>query len=199
MPSRVAAVARSAGLTLLLAAAAACTGNPGGSSPATAVDTPGPTSAAVAAPRATEATRPTDAPLRPTTSPSGSPALQSNSPPDAVLDGLAGPAARGDLGTYTWGDVSSDAPWIVGEPAGMARAGSTLAVAFLQPAEPTGWHARWARVTADQAGDRSAGEDGTGEPIELAAPSEPGAWSLQLTASFGDGHTATWYWRVAVR
>jgi hypothetical protein len=200
MPSRVAAVARSAGLILILASAAACAGSSGGPSPSAPVDTPGLTSAAVASPGDTaEPTDPTDASLGPTTSPPGSPDLSSDSPPDAMLDGLSGPAAQGELGTYTWGDVGSDAPWIVGDPAGTARAGSTLVVDFLQPAEASGWHARWARVTAGQAGDSSVGEDGAEAPMELAAPSEPGAWSLQLTASFGDGHTATWYWQVEVR
>ena len=47
------------------------------------------------------------------------------------------------------------------------------------------------------AGDVASGVDGVG-PVAIVAPGEAGAWSLQLEASFGQGRTGTWYWRLEV-
>jgi hypothetical protein len=114
-----------------------------------------------------------------------------------VLEGLVGgqPGA-GVLGSYTWSGSGSDAPWVVGQPVGSARQGSAMAAGF-GPLSPGSWTAAWARVAAGAAEDPVDGVSGTG-PVSVAAPSSGGDWSLQVTASFGPGANATYYWRLTV-
>ena len=118
-------------------------------------------------------------------------------PPVAMLAGVAAGAGIGALGSSTWDGSGTDAPWIVPPDGSRAAAGDRLDVAFDPAAEPASWTARWAPVTASGAGDVAGGVDGSG-PVTIAAPGEPGDWSLQLEASFGQGRSGTWYWRLEV-
>lgn len=120
-------------------------------------------------------------------------------PPTAGLSGGTGtaPATDGQLGTFTWGDQGSDAPWIVPSTGTTATAGAELAVSFDPPLEPASWTVRWAPIVNGVAGDVASATDGTA-PVVVAAPGASGAWSLQLEARFDQGHSAVWYWRVDV-
>jgi hypothetical protein len=188
MSSHAAAVVRSACLALLLAAAAAC-GASSGTPPPTVGDQP----VAATAPTR-DATQPPSATPRSTPTP-----RTASEPPAAMLDGLRGEPPDGDLGTFSWDGLVSDAPWITGGSGGTTTPGTGLAVTFDPETEPPAdWRARWAKVTQSGPGTPMDGGTGAGAAIELVAPDRAGSWSLQLTASFGAGRSATWYWQVDV-
>jgi hypothetical protein len=121
-------------------------------------------------------------------------------PPMALLVGetLPGEPAVGDLGSYTWGEEGSDAPWIVSDRGAFARPGTPVSVTFDPSVSPPAWTVRWAPITAAGAGDVASASQGTDE-VTFEVPDRAGAWSLQLEARFGSGHGATWYWRVDVQ
>ena len=146
------------------------------------------TAAPGATPSAAVAAEPTPVPTAPL-----------SEPPQALLVGetLPGEPAVGDLGSWTWGETGSDAPWIVSGRGAVARPGTPVGVTFSPIVTPPSWVVRWAPITAGGAGDVASASEGTGE-VEFAVPDAAGAWSLQLDARFGTGHSATWYWRVDV-
>lgn len=181
------AAARSIGLFLPLLAAAAC-----GTAGPPAATTPDVAGTPVVTPAITPA-------ITPVASPSAdSPATTDATPPAAMLVGPTGAAAPGVLGTFSWDGLVSDSPWIVGASAGGVRATDRLAVTLPPNAAPAAWQARWAPVTGGQAGTPVDGGSGGEAPIRVSPPVTAGAWSLQLTARFGVGRSATWYWRVEV-
>ena len=134
-----------------------------------------------------------------TDGPTPVPTAALSEPPMALLvgDRLPGEPAVGDLGSYTWGDEGSDAPWIVSDRGAFARPGTPVSITFDPSVEPPAWTVRWAPITAAGAGDVASASQGTDE-VTFAVPDQAGAWSLQVEARFGTGHGATWYWRVDV-
>ena len=157
--------------------------------------TAAPTPSDIAPPDAT----PTPAPASPAPSPAdvATPGPIPAKPPVATLRGLSSSAsARGQLGSYTWGRGGSDAPWIVGKVLGSAAVGAALDVS-LEGTVPTRWTAAWAAVSDGMAGSPSLGTSGSGQ-VAVAAPVKPGDWSLRVTATFGPGHNATYFWRLSV-
>lgn len=126
------------------------------------------------------------------------PATPSAGPPVAGLDGLSGSTAAGVLASYTWDDIGSDGPWVVGPLAGTARAGTNLRVVVGGAIAPVLWQARWALVEGTTVGSPVDGGSGSTGSISIRAPGTTGAWSLAVTASFGTGRSATWTWRVGV-
>jgi hypothetical protein len=133
---------------------------------------------------------------------SGVPASSAASPPPvAVIAGLDRADAFGDLGSYTWDGLSSESPWIVGATAGDAHPGAGLEIVLTPAWGLSRWQALWAPVTGTEVGtpiDAGGGEE-TGGTLRVLAPPDPGPWSLALTADFGQGRNATWYWRIEVR
>ncbi len=118
-------------------------------------------------------------------------------PPSGQLHGLAGGReAHGELGSYTWADSGTDAPWVVGPATGTATEGSSLTVAF-ENLQPVSWTAAWAAVSGGMAAAPSDGSAGQGA-VALRAPSTAGDWSLRVSATFGPGANATYYWHLAV-
>ena len=142
---------------------------------------------------------PSSDPPLPVTPSATAPAMASfGAPPQATLAGLTTGELPGDPGTFSWDGLVSDAPWIVGPAGGSAPTAGRLGVSF-SPADPqTAWQARWAPLDGTEPGATVDGGAGMGNAIELRAPEDTGAWSLQLVAWFGDGRSATWYWRVEV-
>jgi hypothetical protein len=134
-----------------------------------------------------------------TDGPTPVPTAAFSQPPMALLAGetLPGEPAVGDLGSYTWGDEGSDAPWIVSDRGALARPGTPVSVTFDRNVEPPAWTVRWAPITAGGVGDVAVSSQGT-DAVTFAVPDRAGAWSLQVEARFGTGHGATWYWRVDV-
>jgi hypothetical protein len=172
--------------------ASAPAGSPAASAPESSAS-PGATEATVSATLVPSAT------LRASATATVDPAAFTT-PPDALLAGAAatgGPAA-GQLGTFTWGDEGSDAPWIVPSAGTVVEAGTAVDIAFEPPVAPESWTARWAPVADGAPGDVAAATDGTG-PASVTTPGDTGTWSLQVEARFGEGHSAVWYWRIEVR
>ena len=119
-------------------------------------------------------------------------------PPVASLrDGGAGPVA-GELGTFFWGGLGSDSPWVLPTTDLQVVEGVTLAVT-LEPGIPQErWTAAWAPVRDGNVGAVEAVAEGSQGRIELAAPSQPGSWGLLVELHFPDGQRAAWYWNVVV-
>jgi hypothetical protein len=169
--------------------------------------TGGPPTASVGPDPTTALAAPASAPVPATSPPSTSPGptpvptptIVLTTPPEAVLVGerMAGEPPVGALGSYTWGDEGTDAPWIVPPDGAEVRAGSPLRVSFDPAAVPTSWIARWAPVIGDAPGDVASSTEGSGAP-DLSAPDQSGPWSLRLDARFGEGQSAAWYWRHTV-
>ena len=120
-------------------------------------------------------------------------------PPLATLGGeaLPGEPAVGELGSFTWVDEGSDAPWIVPATGVVATPGMPVGVTFEPPAAASSWIARWAPIAAGGPGEVDTSAEGTG-PVTIGTPGAAGAWSLQVESRFGAGRSATWYWRVDV-
>ncbi len=119
------------------------------------------------------------------------------SPPAGVLSGLvAGRTARGELGSYTWAGGGTDAPWVVGPELATASEGSSLTVMF-GALVPLSWTAAWATVADGTAGSPTGEAAGSGV-VSVGAPSTGGDWSLRVTASFGPGANATYFWHLTV-
>jgi hypothetical protein len=202
MTLRAAVPIHSAGLALLLAVAAACTSGASTttSSPPAPATSPSPSQPVVTqAPSMTPvATASPPATANPPATPGPATPGPATAPPAARLAVLAGDAVDGDLGTFAWDGLVSDAPWIVGAARGTAAHDAVLSVSFEPGGQVTGWRARWAPVSAGEAGKPADGGSGTGGDVLLTAPHAAGAWSLQLTVDFGAGRGASWYWRVRV-
>jgi hypothetical protein len=185
-----------AGLVLTVVVAAACgTGGPPQASPPAVIATSVPSSSAIAGQATPAIQTASPAALDPTPVPTPDTAQ----PPAAILagDSMAGEPQVASLGTYTWGDQGSDAPWIVARGGNEVKAGTPLQVSLDPSMTPASWTARWAPVAGDGVGDVASSQDGSGSP-SLLAPAATGWWSLQLEAHFGQGHSAVWYWRLEV-
>lgn len=136
-----------------------------------------------------------------TATPSGEPvetARESSSPPGAALVGPAGGPIVGDLGTFSWDGLVSDAPWIVQPTGATLDPARHLRVRFDGGPPVAGWTARWARVRDGVADNPRKAGSGDGKPLAIEAPPGPGSWSLQVEARFDGGGRAVWYWRVKV-
>ncbi len=194
----VAAVLLAAGCTGGASSPPQSVGNPAAASvPAAA--SPARTSGAMPSAAAVTAAASTLAPVSPSVSPtpSATPGPIPAKPPVAVLRGLDGAAATGQLGSYTWGSAGSDAPWITGRVLGTAAPGALLD-ASLGGATPASWTSAWAEVSSGIAGSPSDGASGSGR-VGVTAPTKAGDWSLRVTATFGPGHNATYFWRLTIK
>ena len=182
---------------MVLAVVAACAAVGPGSPSAGSIGTEAP----AATPAATAATAapslspgPTGVPLP---SPSAPPVQTAATPPAASLSAEGGDPVVGSLGSYTWGGVGSDSPWLPGAPIAVG-AREPLAVTFAGGPPVARWSARRARAgSTSPVGALPAG-GGTG-PIAVDAPAS-GSWTLAVTVEFAGGiGSATWYWRLDVR
>ena len=118
-----------------------------------------------------------------------------DAPPDATLTAEGGDPATGQLGSYTWFESGSDAPWLPGTPLAVG-VGEPLTIAFVPPRDVASWTARYAPAGADPAGARPLGE-GMGGPV-FGVP-EPGHWTVAVTIIFGAGiGSATYFWELTV-
>jgi hypothetical protein len=133
------------------------------------------------------------------TAPSGGTPDTVEGPPAARLQGagLGGAGVTGAEGSFTWNGFGSDGPWVV-HPEPIVRGTGPWNVTFDPRLPIEGWSARWAPVQDGVAQDPTVGASGAGGPIIAEAPGTPGAWSLQVEASFGVGRRATWYWTMDV-
>jgi hypothetical protein len=117
-------------------------------------------------------------------------------PPTAALAVEGGDPTDGQLGTYTWGDGGSDAPWLPGARI-VLGAGEPLTVTFRPETAIGTWSARSVPVSADgPAGARILGQ-GSGQP-RFTAPGD-GTWTMEVRVVFGNAEgTASYFWQLAV-
>ena len=118
-------------------------------------------------------------------------------PPAASLSVDGGDPVVGQLGTFTWLNGGSDAPWLDGSPIHVG-AGETLSVDLAEAFAIGAW-----RVSRVVPGNRDGVgampmDQGSGEPISFNAP-PPGSWSVEVSVRFAanDG-TALYFWLVEV-
>ncbi len=156
--------------------------------PATATSPP----AASSSPSQLDGPPPTSQPSS-TPSQSASPQVPAVPPPATIGD------VAGSLGSYTWDGVMADGPWIVPKSGSLTTPGTTLTVAFGGGADatPVSWDASWAPVRNGTAGTPRGAGSGQGT-VSIVTPGSAGTWSLRVTAQFGEGREATWFWRVTV-
>ena len=181
------------GATFVIACAVALAGCSPGGQPTPAATAEAAASAAGSAPSASIAGTastpgPTEVPGR----------TEVPGPPVASIGRAGETSVPGELGTFTWDGLHSDAPWIVPPGALPVVASAPLTVTLDPALAPMRWTARWAPAQAGSAGDPTAGVSGTDAAIELAAPVVPGSWGLQVEVTFSEGRRAAWYWSVNV-
>jgi hypothetical protein len=118
-------------------------------------------------------------------------------PPDALMAAEGGDHVLGQLGTYTWLETGSDAPWLPGAPIAVG-ADEPLSVRFEPDGAIVGWRGRYVPAgRTDPGGAVSLGE-GTGAPA-FSAPA-PGSWTAEVTVDFGQNvGSASYFWRLDVR
>jgi hypothetical protein len=152
-------------------------------------------SSTVASARATTAVG-SPTPVEPTTTqPPTAPPIAA--PPDASIAVDGGDPVVGVLGTFTWHNAGSDAPWLDGAPLHVG-AGEQLALSLARPIAIERWTAgRTTPGSLDGSGAIGLAE-GTGGLPRFAAP-PPGTWSVQVNVWFAGGQgSAAYYWLVEV-
>ena len=120
-----------------------------------------------------------------------------DSPPEALLAVEGGDPVMGQLGTNTWKNGGSDAPWLRGAPITVG-AGEPLTVTFLPGFDVASWRTRYVPAASDgQSGGASLGE-GVGQPT-FQAPAA-GSWTVDVTVTFHvENGRADYYWRLDVQ
>lgn len=117
-------------------------------------------------------------------------------PPAAALAAEGGDPVTGQLGTYTWANGGSDAPWLPGSP---------LAVGAVEPLTVTvergvpieSWEARVAPAGQDDPTGAASLGSGAGQPA-FEAP-VAGDWTLEVRVEFAGGlGTASYFWALTV-
>jgi hypothetical protein len=186
------------GLVVLAVAISGCVAGPG----AAASMSPGAQElggASLPAPSAPAQAPPASPPGPSVPGPTPSPVTEpTDGPPAATLLGGSpgGPGVPGVEGSFTWGRLGSDAPWIV--PDVEAQGTGPWTVVFDPPLAARRWTASWAPVRAGVADDPVTRADGPGPPIVIDPPGRAGRWSLRVEAWFGTDRHVAWFWSVRV-
>lgn len=118
-------------------------------------------------------------------------------PPAASIAVEGGDPIVGQLGTFTWENGGSDAPWLNGSPIHVG-AGEQLTLTLAVPVDIGEW-----RVSRVEPGNRDGmgavgmGE-GSGDPVTFRAPPS-GSWSVEVRVSFADAlGSALYFWLIEV-
>ena len=118
-------------------------------------------------------------------------------PAVSLAGGLEGPVP-GELGTFFWGGLGSDSPWVVPLSAVTAKPGATF-IASIDPAlAPERWTVSWSPIWNGAAGRITGVAEGAWNPIQIEAPVQPGPWGVLVELHFPSGDRAAFYWRVDV-
>ena len=121
-------------------------------------------------------------------------AVPVDGPPAALLAAEGGDPVAGQLGTYTWKETGSDAPWLPGAPIAIGM-GEPLSVGVAGGLPVGPWVAR-ARPSGTSLPARPLG-DGS-DIIAFGAP-DAGVWSLAVEIHFADGSgVATYFWELHI-
>lgn len=118
-------------------------------------------------------------------------------PPAASIRVEGGDPVIGQLGTFTWKNGGSDAPWLDGSPIHVGS-GERLVLTLEEPIPVGAW-----RVDRVSPGNRDGFgavpmAQGTGSPITFVAPPR-GLWSVEVNVRYAvnDG-TALYFWLIEV-
>jgi hypothetical protein len=176
---------------LLLGACTQAGATPGGST-STSPGTP----SAVASETPADSLEPSPS-AGPASSPSQPVVSSLAEPPGASLAVEGGEPVQGQLGTFTWRNAGSDAPWLDGSPIRIG-AGERLTLTLGDPVRVANWTAsRVPPGNRDGSGAIGMG-DGSAEPVAFDAP-PPGAWSVRVEVWFSDSlGSASYYWLLNV-
>lgn len=133
--------------------------------------------------------------VRPSATSAGEPSRAE--PPAASIAVDGGDPVEGQLGSFTWQNSGSDAPWLDGSPIHIG-AGERLTLTLADPLGVANWTAsRVAPGNRDGSAAVGMGE-GSGEPVAFDAPPH-GSWSVSVNVWFSDNRgSAAYYWLVAV-
>jgi hypothetical protein len=117
-------------------------------------------------------------------------------PPAVSLAADGGDAVIGQLGTYTWANGGSDAPWLPGAPLTVGAV-EPLTLAVERGVPIAEWQARVTEAGAtDPTGAARLGA-GVGPP-RFEAP-VAGAWTLEVRVVFAGGlGSANYFWALTV-
>lgn len=152
-----------------------------------------PPSEAIADPTATA----TDL-VDPTTGVPFSPDPTLTPPPEGRLAVEGGDPVVGELGTWSWNNAGSDAPWLPGYPIHVG-VGERLTFALAERVPIESWTV--SRVPPSSVpGNDGAVEMGDGTTGAIAVPAPPvGKWSVSVHVLFGGNlGDASYYWAVTV-
>ncbi len=117
-------------------------------------------------------------------------------PPAADLAAEGGDPVEGQLGTYTWGDGGSDAPWLPGAPLAVG-AGEPLTMTLRPDTGIASWTVRVVPAAAD--GPAGAEAVTSSLPVVLVTAPVAGAWTLQIEVTFADDlGQASYFWALDV-
>jgi hypothetical protein len=117
-------------------------------------------------------------------------------PPVAAVAAQGGDPTDGQLGTYTWGDGGSDAPWLPGARIAVG-AGEPLTVTFRPETTIGRWSARTVPASADGPAGATILAHGSGRP-QFIAPGG-GTWTVEVRVVFANAAgEASYFWQLAV-
>jgi hypothetical protein len=134
----------------------------------------------------------------PTSDVSFSPDPTLTPPPDGLLAVEGGDPVVGELGTWTWKNAGSDAPWLPGYPIHVG-VGERLTFAMAERLPIESWEI--SRVPPSSVpGNEGVVDMGDGTSGAITVPAPPvGKWSVSVHVRFGDNlGDATYYWAVSV-
>ena len=119
-------------------------------------------------------------------------------PPDGRLAVEGGDPVVGELGTWSWNNAGSDAPWLPGYAIHVG-VGERLSFAMAKPVPIESWTV--SRVPPSSVpGNDGVVELGSGTGSAITVPAPPvGKWSVAVHVRFdGNLGDATYYWAVSV-
>jgi hypothetical protein len=163
-------------LAIVVIAAAACSA--AGVSPPAAAPT------ASATPTATATAAPASAP------PLATPGPQ---PPNALLIVNGGAPSVGELGTYTWREAGSEAPWLPGTRTKVAPGGAA-SVSLEVPVPTAAWWVKLSKPGGTDIGARQIAA-GTGA-ITFTVPAQAGTIALHVEFA-SDAGDALYFWALS--
>lgn len=118
-------------------------------------------------------------------------------PPPASIAVEGGDPVVGQLGTFTWENGGSDAPWLNGSPIQVGP-GERLTMTLAEPVTIGEWS-----VSRVLPGNRDgigavAMQEGSGWPLSFEAP-PAGQWSVEVRVRFADSRgEALYFWMIEV-
>jgi len=118
-------------------------------------------------------------------------------PPAAAMAVEGGDSVVGQLGSFTWKNAGSDAPWLDGSPIHVG-AGERLTMTMAAQVQLSAWTVRRQPTGAGDGIGAVGIAEGSGEPVTFDAP-PPGSWTVNVDVWFGETlGSASYFWLVEV-